>query len=110
MLLQPLLVGIIMAEHRPTTELPEPDAVVVVYDEQTGTAQHIHQEFTMPDAQGPSQADILNRAAAHARESSESRPGKALLLSREDWVTLHEARGPVKVDVSKRRLVSPQPK
>jgi hypothetical protein len=97
-----------MADHRPTTEMPEPDAVVVVYDEQTGAVQYIHQEFTMPGGQSPSQADILKRAVELAGDMAEpgrNRPGQALALAAEDRIALREAKGPLKVDVSKRRLV-----
>src|SRR5262252_6658727 len=98
-----------MSERRPT-ESPEPDHVIVVYDERTGQVRHIHQEITLPGGHPSSADEVLRRAIdmAHGMGDIGSPVGKlaGLALSTEDRQLLQGRRTSLRVDTAARRLVA----
>lgn len=98
-----------MTERRPT-ENPEPDHVIVVYDERTGHVRHIHQEITLPGGRQASPDEVMRRAIdmAHGMGDIGSPAAKlaGLALSGEDRRIVHRRRTSLRVDTAAHRLVA----
>jgi hypothetical protein len=91
-------------------EPPEPDHVIVVYDERTGQVRHVHQEITLPGGRAAPAGEVMRRAIdmAHRMGETGSPADKlaGLALSGDDRRLLHRRRASLRVDAATRRLVA----
>jgi hypothetical protein len=94
---------------RPTTDGPQPDHVIVVYDVPTGAIRHVHQELTLPGGRAPSAAEVRERAVALARGMMSDRraPARlgALAIGADDRALLRQ-RLRLRVDHASGRLAT----
>lgn len=91
-------------------ETPEPDQVIVVYDERTGQVRHVHQEINLPGGRAAPADDVMKRAIDMAQGMGDvgSPPAKlaGLALSSNDRRLLQGRGASLKVDAATRRLVA----
>jgi len=91
-------------------ETPEPDHVIVVYDERTGQVRHIHQEITLPGGEAAPANEVIQRAIemAHGMGDVEKPAGKlvGIALSGKDRRLIQGRRASLKVDTATSRLIA----
>jgi len=91
-------------------ETPEPDHVIVVYDEGTGHVRHVHQEITLPGGKAAPANEVIQRAIdmAHGMGDVGKTSGKlaGIALSSKDRHLLQGRRASLKVDTATRRLIA----
>jgi hypothetical protein len=91
-------------------ETPEPDQVIVVYDERTGQVRHVHQEINLPGGRAAPADEVTKRAIDMAQGMGDvgSPAGKlaGIALSGDDRRLLHQRGAALKVDAATRRLVA----